>query len=145
MEPDMFTHCLRVQLRWGDMDAFGHVNNVQFFRYLESARVAYAYDLIEGKVEAAGENIILAQINCDFRTQLTYPGVVDAYTRTTRVGRSSLVLEQLLCNSCGDTVAESRSTLVWFNFNTQMPAPVPSWLRQRLLDYETISPEGCNA
>ncbi len=140
---DSFTHHHRESIRWGDMDAFGHVNNVQFFRYLETARVEYAMAVIAGEVKAQGENIILADIQCAFRRQLKWPGEIDVYTRTCRVGRTSITLQQIICLSGPEeVVATAQNVLVWFDFAKQTPAKVPDGIRNRLLEYEVVRPEG---
>ncbi len=139
----LYRHCHREALRWGDMDAFGHINNVQFFRYLESARVEYALVAYSDTVRSEGANIILADLSCAFRRQLHWPGTVDVYTRTVRVGRTSLGLEQIICLAdTKEVVAESKTVLVWFDFDTQKPASVPERIRARLSEYERIRPEG---
>lgn len=140
---ESFVHVHREPIRWGDMDALRHVNNVQFFRYLESARIEYAMAVIAGEVESGGENIILADIRCAFRRQLTWPGAIEVYTRTSRVGRTSFGLEQIVCRAdTREVVATSETVLVWFDFAAQKPAPVPEHLRRRLAAYEEMRPEG---
>jgi acyl-CoA thioester hydrolase len=141
--PDDFVHRHRETIRWGDMDAFGHVNNVEFFRYLESARVEYAMTVLAGEVRAEGENIILADLHCAFRRQLRWPGQVDVYTRTKRVGGSSIGLQQIMCLADTDTVAASADTvLVWFDFKRQKPTEVPAGIRAGIARYEKLQPEG---
>lgn len=142
-KPEDFVHAHREVIRWGDMDAFGHVNNVEFFRYLESARVEYAMAVLSEEVRAEGENIILADLRCAFQRQLRWPGQVDIYTRTVRVGRSSIALQQIMCLADTDKVAATADTvLVWFDFTSQRPAEVPGNLRMRIAEYEKIQPEG---
>lgn len=141
--PGDYVHRHREVIRWGDMDSFGHVNNVEFFRYLESARVEYAMTALAGKVRARGQNIILADLHCAFRRQLRWPGAVDIYTRTVRVGHSSIALHQVMCPADTDAIAASADTvLVWFDFAEQRPAPVPDAIRRRIADYEHLPPEG---
>lgn len=141
--PDDFVHRHRETIRWGDMDAFGHVNNVEFFRYLESARVEYAITVLAGEVRAEGENIILADLHCAFRRQLRWPGQVDVYTRTVRVGSSSIGLQQIMCLADTDSVAAAADTvLVWFDFKRQKPAAVPGGIRTGIAQYEKLQPEG---
>ncbi len=142
-KPEDFVHRHRETLRWGDMDAFGHVNNVEFFRYLESARVEYAMAVLADEVRAEGENIILADLRCAFRRQLRWPGQVDVYTRTVRVGRSSIGLQQIMCLADTDTIAATADTvLVWFDFKRQKPAEVPASIRAGIARYERLQPEG---
>lgn len=137
-----FVHRHREIIRWGDMDAFGHVNNVQFFRYLESARVAYGLAVFAHQVRGEGESIILADIGCTFRQQLLWPGELDIYTRTARLGRSSFGFEQILCRA-GEAaaVATSESVLVWFDFDAQRPTPIPEPLRARVRAFESAPPQ----
>ncbi len=140
---DDYVHRYHEVIRWGDMDAFSHVNNVAFFRYLESARVEYALTVLSDKVRAEGENIILADLRCTFQRQIKWPGQVTIYTRTVRVGRTSMTLHQLMCIADTPTVAATAETvLVWFDFLTQQPAPVPDSIRARLAEYEHTPPAG---
>lgn len=140
---EAFVHRHKEPIRWGDMDAFGHVNNVQFFRYLESARVEYAAAVLVDEVKSEEQNIILADIRCAFRRQLRWPGEVEVYTRASRVGRTSFGLEQIVCRAdAHEVVATSETVLVWFDFAAQKPAPLPEHIRKRLADYEKVRPEG---
>lgn len=141
--PEDFVHRHRETIRWGDMDSFGHVNNVEFFRYLESARVEYALAVIADRVRAEGRNIILADLHCAFRRQLRWPGQVDIYTRTARVGRTSLELQQIMCVAdTAELAATADTVLVWFDFEAQRPAEVPDELRAHIGGYEKLRPEG---
>ncbi len=64
-------------VQWGDMDAFGHVNNVVYIRWLESARIDLL-DSLQSEVTMASGGIgpILASIHCDYKRQLHYPDTV---------------------------------------------------------------------
>lgn len=141
--PESFVHRYRELIRWGDMDSFGHVNNVQFFRYLEGARVAYSREVVGSYLKARGESVILADQRCSFLRQLTWPGKLDVYTRTARIGRTSIHLAQLICRAGeAQAVASGEGVMVWFDFEAQEPAPVPDELRRRVADYERVLPEG---
>src|SRR5678815_2496598 len=84
-------------VQWGDQDAFGHVNNTVYFRWFESARIAYG-TRIELSESGDGRKIapILAAINCNYRRQLKYPDTVHVGARIIRIGRSSLTMEHRL-------------------------------------------------
>ncbi|MGH8162566.1 MAG: acyl-CoA thioesterase [Gammaproteobacteria bacterium] len=138
-----FVHRYRETIRWGDMDSFGHVNNVQFFRYLEGARVAYSSEVVGSCLRAKGESVILADQRCSFLKQLNWPGKLDVYTRTARVGRTSFRLGQLVCRADGEeVVATGEGVMVWFDFDAQQPVPIPEALRRRVAEYERTRPEG---
>jgi acyl-CoA thioester hydrolase len=142
-DPRSFAHRFPLAVRWGDMDAYGHVNNVSFLRYLESGRVAYAHTVYDRSINADGENIILADTQCSFKRQLHYPAEITILSRTTRVGRTSMTMEQMILLAPNDAlVATSHSILVWFDFVHQRPAPVPDWLKTHLQAYEAVMPEG---
>jgi len=99
--------------------------------------------VLANEVRAQGENIILADLRCAFQRQLRWPGAVDIYTRTVRVGRTSLALHQIMCLADTDELAASADTvLVWFDFAGQRPAPVPDAIRRRIAEYERTRPEG---
>jgi acyl-CoA thioester hydrolase len=137
-----FVHRFPLAVRWGDMDAYGHVNNVNFLRYLESGRVAYAHEVYGRPVEAGEQSIILADTQCAFKRQLHYPADIVILTRTTRIGRTSMTMEQSILQAEDLLVATSRSVLVWFDFTAQRPAPVADWLKARIAAYESIRPQG---
>src|SRR3990172_11935298 len=75
------------EIRWGDMDALGHVNNIVYFQYCESARIAYfdaiGVDRYKERPEY-GPGIVTASLN--FRRQLRYPGKVRVTANATKVG-----------------------------------------------------------
>lgn len=142
-DPRSYAHQFPMAVRWGDMDAYGHVNNVNFLRYLESGRVAYAHSAYERPIKADGENIILADIQCSFKRQLHYPSEITILSRTMRIGRTSMTMEQMILLAPNDELAAtSRSILVWFDFVRQRPVPIPDWLKTRLRAYEAVLPEG---
>ena len=69
-----FPVVIEMPVRWGDMDAFNHVNNVVYLRYFESARIAYFERLGFGiSIAEQGIGPILASTSCEFKFPLTYP------------------------------------------------------------------------
>jgi acyl-CoA thioester hydrolase len=123
---------------WSDQDAFGHVNNNAYFRWFESARIAYSQrigllDLF--KAERIGP--ILASISCDYRCQLNFPDTVHVGVRVARIGRTSLGLEHAIVSQSQDAVAaEGTSTIVVFDYGANQPHPVPPLIRQAIHDLE---------
>ena len=71
---------LEMPVAWGQLDAFGHVNNTQFFRFFEDARIAYFERVgITAKLDGVGP--ILAKTDCVFRKPLGYPETVTCCAR----------------------------------------------------------------
>lgn len=77
---------IETPLAWGQMDAFRHLNNTAYFRFFESARIAYfeKLDLLEF-MEATGVGPILAATNCRFKIPLTYPDTVSIGSRVSEI------------------------------------------------------------
>jgi acyl-CoA thioester hydrolase len=123
---------------WGDQDAFGHVNNNAYFRWFESARIAYSqrvglFDLF--KAERIGP--VLASIACDYRRQVNFPDTVHVGIRVTRIGRTSLGLEHaIFSESHAAVAAEGSSTIVVFDYRANKSHPVPPLIRQAICDLE---------
>ncbi|MGE5194738.1 MAG: acyl-CoA thioesterase [Deltaproteobacteria bacterium] len=125
-------------VQWGDQDAFGHVNNTAYFRWFESARIAYG-GRIELSESGDGKKIapILAAISCNYRRQLKYPDTVHVGARIIRVGRSSLTMEHRIVSAFWRVVAaEGDSTLVAFDYAAQKSVPVPAAVRTRIEQLE---------
>ena len=138
MQRSDFHFFLSLPIRWGDMDAMKHVNNVQFFRYLESGRIAYFTEVLPAECEP-DKYTVLADLQCSFLHQLHYPGTVDIGTRVHHLGKSSIHLE------CGifrqnepNPVATARAVIVWYDFTLGRSAPLPALVRQTLNDFDSL-------
>lgn len=84
-------HVSRMPIRWGDMDAMGHVNNVTYFRYLEQARIEW-YSSI-GR-EHAGSETVVVSCYCHYYAPVVYPGNLEIKTYAGSPGRSSFEIVQ---------------------------------------------------
>ncbi len=79
-----------IPIRWGDMDAMGHVNNTVYFRYMEQVRVRW-YERMFGALSGAREfGIVIVNASCNFRKALTYPGMAEVRMFLANPGRSSI-------------------------------------------------------
>jgi acyl-CoA thioester hydrolase len=120
---------ISVPVQWGDMDSMGHVNNVVFFRWFESARVEYL-DRIALESSSSDLGPILASVKCDYRRQLNFPDTVVIGARVTRLGRTSLsMVHALLSTRQNAIVAEGDSTVVVFDYKTNRAEPIPAPMR----------------
>jgi acyl-CoA thioester hydrolase len=115
-----FVHRERVRFR--DCDAMGHVNNAVFSTYLEEARI----DVLGGL-----RPFILARVEIDFRSQLRAGEEIEIGTRCSRVGTKSFDLEHEI-RTDGRVVAEARSVLVAYDYETESSVPLSDELRARL-------------
>ena len=126
-----FPVILEWPVQWGDQDALGHVNNTVYFRWCESARVAYLQRLgLEAWMKPVTLGPILAKIECNYKRQLHFPDAVRIGSRVSQLGRTSLTMEHSLVSVQQNAiVAESTSVIVVFNYETQRPAPIPADVR----------------
>ncbi len=139
-----FKHWYDLSVRWGDLDALGHVNNARFFTYLESARLAYLDESGVWPLAARTlEGPILARVTCDFLQEIRFPGDVWVGTRVIRLGRRSLHAEQgIFAPDRSTLLASSDSVLVWFDYQKRRSIEVPAAVRQKLAAFEGSSLEG---
>lgn len=125
-------------VQWGDMDAYLHVNNTVFFRWFESARIAYTTRLGLKEMKNRDQiGPILASVACDYRRQITYPDTVVIGSRISKIGRTSFAMDHALVSVAQRVVAaECRSTIVVLNYSTNTPIPVPDNIRQAIAEIE---------
>lgn len=129
-----YTTITSLPIQWGDMDAFGHVNNVVYIRWFESGRI----DLLEtfGSVvsmEPGGIGPILASIQCDYKKQLHFPDTVHIGTRVGKIGRTSATAEHVVYSEQLRAIAATgTSTMVVFDYEANRPVRVPEDLRQAM-------------
>lgn len=122
-----------IPIRWGDMDAMGHVNNTTYFRYMETVRIEWMNGI--GCVpNAHGVGPLIINAFCTFHKQLEYPGDVLAKMYVSEPGRSSFdgwcTLER--ADEPGVLYASGGATHVWVDFSTQKSAPLPEWMKAHL-------------
>ena len=82
-------HEKRIEIRWRDMDDFGHVNNAVYLTYFESARMAWWMHLTH-RTDLRRMDMILARAEVDFRSPAAYAEVLDVGVRCASIGRSSI-------------------------------------------------------
>ncbi len=114
-------------LRFGDTDAFGHVNNAVFATLCESGRVHFFRTHLDPTLPP-GAFWVIARLVIDFRAELHYPGEVRTGTWPIRLGRSSLTFEQVLVAN-GVTAATAESVCVLMDAETRRPTPLPETAR----------------
>ena len=124
------THEMVIPIRWGDMDAMGHVNNTVYFRYMEVARLDWLFR-IGGQPDPTGTGPVIVNAFCNFIRQLEFPGEVLARHYVTNPGRSSFDTYITLARSDDpDTIyAEGGAKTVWTDFKAQKSVPLPDRVR----------------
>jgi acyl-CoA thioester hydrolase len=102
----------RIEIRWRDVDAYGHVNNAVYLNYLEEARDAWV-QLVLGPVSGTTWDFVLARVAIDFREELTQDDrAVIVRCTLDRIGRSSIGTREEVRKEDGSISAEARSVVV---------------------------------
>jgi acyl-CoA thioester hydrolase len=129
-EHKKLTHQMVIPIRWGDMDAMGHVNNTLYFRYMEIVRIEWLHSL-GGAPDPKGTGPVIVNAFCNFLKQLEYPGDILAKHYVAKPGRTSfetyITLERT--DAPGVIYASGGAKTVWVDFPAGKSVPLPDWLR----------------
>jgi acyl-CoA thioester hydrolase len=113
------------RVRWGDMDALGHVNNTLFFRYMEQARSEWIHERAEGGGEDPGQGTVLVYAECEFLAPLTYPATIEVRMYLGEPGRSSCITYYEIWT--GERMcASGTAKIVWVDMATGKSSPLPA-------------------
>src|SRR5258706_16249052 len=123
----------RIPVRWGDMDAMGHVNNTIYFRYMEQTRIAW-FEALLPRGEAWGTTgIVIANASCNFKRAINYPGTVEVRMFAGAPGGSSLPTSyEMLVGS--EICADGAATVVFIDMRQQKPMRIPETIRGLLTE-----------
>lgn len=125
-------HTTQIPIRWGDMDAYGHVNNTIYFRYMEQARCEWLEAMDIG-VGVGDSGPVIVNASCTFLIPLTYPGTVEVRTFVGEPGRSSIPT-YVEMRVVGDEriYAEGAAKVVWMDTRSGKSVPLPDRVRASL-------------
>ena len=127
-------HLIQRQVRWGEMDALGHVNNTVYFRWAEDGRIAHFESL--GLLNTPGQSSvgpILASIDTRFRVPLAYPDEVLIGSRLSDLQADRFVVHhQVFSQHHQRIAAEGQGLIVCFDYLKQRKAQVPTPVREAI-------------
>lgn len=134
---DAYRHRTTLQVRFRDIDAFGHVNNAVFFTYVELARIEYLLDVLQPADTFDRLPLILARVELDFRSPILFRETVAVESRVDRIGRSSFDMRhRMTAGKDARLVADVHTVLVTYDYAAARPMPVPDEWRRRFADHE---------
>ena len=129
-EKKKLVHELVIPIRWGDMDAMGHLNNASYFRYLETIRVDWMY-AAGCMLAPLGEGPVIVNAFCNFYKQLEYPGDVLMKMYVSDPGRTTFetwgTMERV--DQPGVICAAGGATTIWVDFPAQKAKTMPEHMR----------------
>ena len=121
---------MTIPIRWGDMDAMGHLNNTSYFRYMETCRI----DWMHGAgclPDSQGEGPVIVNAFCNFYRQLEYPDEVLVKMYASEQARTTfetwVTMER--ADQPGIVCAAGGATTIWVDFPKQKAKELPDWVR----------------
>jgi acyl-CoA thioester hydrolase len=130
-EPRKQVHVERIPIRWGDMDAMGHVNNTVYFRYMEQARIGWFDALVPEEAAWRSTGIVIVNASCNFKRPINYPGTVEVRVFAGAPGGSSVpTYYELMMDE--ELYADGAAVVVFIDMATQKPMRIPPDIRERL-------------
>ena len=128
-----YPHVLTIPTRWKDNDVYGHVNNVEYYSFFDTAINAWL--ISEGGLDIGrGEVIgVCAESHCEFRAGVAFPESVDVHLRVGKLGRSSVRYELAVGRAGGsEPTATGWFVHVFVDRATRRPVEIPARLRAAL-------------
>jgi len=123
----------RIQVRWADLDANRHVNNVAYFTFMEQARIDWLKRM-DLQTTAQGEGPVVAQTSCDYRKAIPWVDAIDVRVYAGAAGRSSFptYYEIVSAENSELKYADGQAIMVWTDRASGQSRPVPDALRTLL-------------
>ena len=128
-----YRHFLTITTRWMDNDVYGHINNVQYYSYFDTAVNRYlieqgVLDIHDGKVIG-----FVVETQCNFFSGASFPEDIEAGIRVAHLGRSSVRYEVgLFVESRPKAIAQGHFVHVYVDRESQQPVDIPDKLRSVL-------------
>lgn len=135
-DPQLFRFSISIPIRYADIDAQRHVNNVAYFTFMEQARVDYAREVgfrQDESFEALG--MIVAEASCSYRAPAHLWDTVTVWARVCRLGNKSFHFEYRLETVRG-LIATGRSVQVCYDYARHQSMPIPDAWRAAIVAYE---------
>ena len=136
-ESPVFRHQMPIQIRFNDVDRYGHVNNNAYFAYYDLGKQEYLHTVLNIDYRAKAVVPVIANINADFFLPIFYGDEIVIETRVSHIGHKSFTLQQRALNMAKQqVVCQCATVMVCFNLQTQESADVPESYRQAIEQYE---------
>ena len=131
--PRKLLSAYRIQVRWADLDANRHVNNVTYFTYFEQARVDWL-KRIGMQTTEDGEGPVVAQTSCNYRRSIPYVDALEVRVYAGAAGRSSFTTYYEIAGVDGERVvyADAQAVMVWTDRTAGTSRPLPDAMRALL-------------
>ncbi len=131
-----FRHHIPAQLRFSDVDQFGHVNNSVYFQLFDTSKTQYLFDVVGPDIYNRFA-IVVANIQADFISPVFYPDEIAIETSIVHLGNKSFTLVQRAVNTRTKTVkCQCRTVMVCFDTSTNKSIAIPDDFRNMVETFE---------
>lgn len=132
-----YNHLFDVQMRFNDLDTYGHVNNTIYLQYMDLGKEKYISQVIGDMFHAKDEAMVIVNINCDFCEITAYGEPLEVRTRVDSIGKHSVIFEQEVANKAtGAVKCHCRTVMVGFALTTNETIEIPLRWRQSISAFE---------
>jgi acyl-CoA thioester hydrolase len=135
---DEFAFQLEMNVEWGDMDALQHVNNVEYFKYFQKARIAYfEKNNSDNLFTESRISTILASTQCKFIYPLKYPDTIVIGARVDSIANEYFTMKYaVISNNNQRLVAIGDAKVVMFDYEKNKKASIPEVIKDRIIELE---------
>ena len=133
---------ITIPVAWGEMDAFQHVNNVIYFKYFESVRIAFFERLdMVAFMETTGIGPILASTQCKYKVPLAYPDTVSVGARVSFIEEDRFGMDYVVVShKLGAVAAQGDGLIVAYDYRKGAKALIPEEMKQKILSVDSREP-----
>ena len=133
-----FPVVIEIPVAWGEMDSLGHVNNIIYFRYFESARIAYLAKIgFRASLGQTDIGPILGSIQCKFKYPVTFPDTLSVGVRVISIAEDRFTLNHCIISHQAQCVAaEGEGTIVAYDYRAKKKAHLPAEVKHRIEQLE---------
>ncbi len=124
-------HQLSFPIRWGDMDAMGHVNNIMYFRYFEQARLDWYQCLTNAALSTEPTGFVIVDNHAEYLKPLVYPAHITVSMGAHTPGRSSFITSYTICDE-NQLYTVGSAKAVWVDITKNKSIPLPDNIRKML-------------
>ena len=133
-----YRHIVPLQIRFNDVDKFGHVNNAVFFQFYDTAKTDYLSHVCKD-LDWEHVAIVVVKIEAEFVSQIKASDHIAGRTRIIKIGNKSFHLEQEVFDTdSGELKSRCLSIMVLFDLDKQQAIPFPDSWRKAISDYERL-------
>lgn len=131
-KPKRFSHNYTIKVAWGEMDAFGHVNNVNYVRYFESARADYftSMNIWNSPQKPMKGGPVLTHLEMDYRMQVVFPANIDVTLEVSSLSSRGFEIITSMWNQDEKCVLTGRADFIWIDFETGKPISIPDSMKE---------------